>query len=68
MNDVPTFALMHELKNRMERYLYDNETDMYDDMLLTDMPMEDTMGMYFSIEEYIMAYYELIEERRHEQG
>ena len=64
MNDVPTFALLHELKNRMERYLYDNETDMYDDLFLTDMPNEDTMGMYFAIEEYIMAYYELIEMRR----
>ena len=68
MNDVPTFALLHELKNRMERCIYDNEHDVYDDMLLTDMPKEDTMGMYFAIEEYMMAYYELIEMRRHEQG
>jgi hypothetical protein len=52
----------------MERYLYDNELDRYDDLLLTDMPNEDTMGMYFAIEEYMMAYYELIEMRRHEQG
>ena len=68
MTDVPTFALLHELKNRMERYLYDNELDRYDDLLLTDMPNEDTMGMYFAIEEYMMAYLELIEMRRHEQG
>lgn len=64
MTDVPTFALLHELYQRMERYIYDTETDMYDDMLLTDMPIEDTMGMYFAVEEYILAYKELIEERR----
>lgn len=47
---------------RMETQLYNDVPDY--DAVLTDMPKEDTMGMYFVIEEYMMAYRELIEERR----
>ena len=66
MNDITTFALMFEILKRMESELYHDVTAF--DAVLTDMPKEDTMGLYFELEEYIMAYKELIEERRHEQG
>ena len=59
MNDIPTVALLFEIKNRMERHLYDNELD----QMLTDMDDVDTMGMYFAIEEYMLSYKEIIEER-----
>ena len=45
----------------MEQQLYDTPEM---DSMLTEMPKEDTMGMYFAIEEYMMAYKELLEERR----
>lgn len=66
MTDIPTYALMFELLKRMESELYEDATAY--DAVLTDMPKEDTMGLYFEVEEYLMAYKELIEERRHEQG
>lgn len=66
MTDIPTYALMFELLKRMELELYEDATAY--DAVLTDMPKEDTMGLYFEVEEYLMAYKELIEERRHEQG
>ena len=62
MTDIPTYALMFELLKRMELELYEDVTTY--DAVLTDMPMEDTMGLYFEVEEYLMAYKELIEERR----
>lgn len=66
MNDITTVALLTELLNRMERHIYENTSE--DDAVLTEMPKEDTMGMYFAIEEYMLCYKELIEERRHMQG
>ena len=66
MTDIPTYDLMFELLKRMESELYEDATTY--DAVLTDMPKEDTMGLYFEVEEYLMAYKELIEERRHEQG
>lgn len=62
MNDITTYALMFELMKRMEQDLYDSVSTY--DSVLTEMPKEDTMGMYFAIEEYMMAYKELLEERR----
>jgi len=62
MNDIPTYAILFELMKRMETQLYNDVPDY--DAVLTDMPKEDTMGMYFVIEEYMIAYRELIEERR----
>ena len=62
MNDIPTFALMFEVLKRMEAELYHDATPF--DAVLTDMPKEDTMGLYFIMEEYVIAYKELIEERR----
>lgn len=62
MNDIPTFALMSELYHRMGDWIYDPEPQY--DILLADMPKEDTMGMYFALEEYMLCYKELIEERR----
>jgi len=66
MNDIPTFAILLELLRRMESELYDSESTY--DSVLTEMPKEDTMVMYFAIEEFILFYKELIEERRHMQG
>ena len=63
MNDITTVALLNELYYRMEHHIYD-KTSEYDAML-TEMPKEDTMGMYFAVEEFLMAYKELLEERRH---
>lgn len=63
MNDITTVALLNELYHRMEHHIYD-KTHEYDAML-TEMPKEDTMGMYFAVEEFLMAYKELLEERRH---
>jgi len=62
MNDITTYRILFELMKRMETQLYNDVPDY--DAVLTDMPKEDTMGMYFVIEEYMMAYRELIEERR----
>jgi len=64
MNDISTFALLSELYHRMDNYLYADASEY--DALLTDMPKEDTMGMYFALEEYKLCYEELIEERRHQ--
>jgi len=61
VNDITTYALMFEVLKRMEQQLYDTPEM---DSMLTEMPKEDTMGMYFAIEEYMMAYKELLEERR----
>lgn len=63
MDDISTHTLMHELLRRMEHHIYEDGRD--SDTLLTDMPKEDTMGMYFALEEYMLCYAELIEERRH---
>lgn len=66
MNDIPTYALLMELYNRMTEELYESVSDY--DAVLTDMPHHDTMELYFIIEEYMHAYKELIEQRNHEQG
>lgn len=66
MNDISTIALFTEMLHRMEHHIY-GEEEISDDML-TSIPIEDTMGMYFAIEEYLLCYKELIEERRHMQG
>ena len=64
MNEITTFALLSELRHRMDRYLYDDEYDTDLDTMLTDMLTTDTMYLYFEIEEYILKYKELIEMRR----
>lgn len=64
MGDIPTMALLMEVMHRMEHHLYES-TPRLDDLLLS-MPKEDTMGMYFALEEYVLCYKELIEERRNE--
>lgn len=66
MNDIPTFALLLELYNRMTEELYEPKSNY--DAVLTDMPHHDTMEVYFLLEEYILAYKELINQRNHMQG
>ena len=63
MNDITTVALFNELYHRMEHHLYDESSEY--DAMLTELPKEDTMGMYFAIEEFLMVYMEMLEERRH---
>lgn len=64
MDDISTMTLLTELKHRMEQRIYSSSYRL-DDLLLS-MPKEDTMGMYFALEEYVLSYKELIEERRNE--
>lgn len=63
MNDVSTFQILRELVQRFESFLYDGAHD----SVLGDMDKTETEKLYFTAEDYIVIYKELIRRRSQEE-
>jgi len=59
MREATTYAVVLELKHRLESFLYDGEQD----SMLEDSDVDLTENVYFLLEEFALQYKETILER-----
>jgi len=63
MREATTYAVVLELKHRLESFLYDGEQD----SMLEDSDVDLTENVYFLLEEFALQYKETILERVKEE-